>query len=78
MKLEPGKIEVKTDEVAEALDEIAHLAEYWKRSREQGRIPGGIKSAMIMLARRILEMENNPFIVKDPFVDKYDISKAVK
>ena len=38
------------DEIAENLDD---LAVYWKRNRENGRMPNGIRSAMIQIAREI-------------------------
>lgn len=49
-------LEVKFDYVADALDDMADLCEYWKRNRERGRMPNAIRSALLMSMREALAM----------------------
>lgn len=42
------------------LDELADLSEYWKKHRSLGRIPSGIKMAMITIANEITDKDNAP------------------
>lgn len=48
------KIEVVKDPIAERLDELADLSEYWKKNRDKGRNPQGIRLAMIHLANELV------------------------
>ncbi len=41
------------DIIAEKLDEMADISEYWKRQRDKGRNPTAIRSAMLMLAHEV-------------------------
>lgn len=43
-------ISLQKDMIAEKLDEMADLCEYWKRNRERGRNPSAIRAALMMLA----------------------------
>ena len=51
--LQPGNIGVFRDEQLELLDDLADLCEYWKRSRDKGRAPNALRSALVMLAADI-------------------------
>lgn len=42
-----GKLIVVKDEVAEKLDELSDLAKYWKKHRDAGRTPSGIRAGML-------------------------------
>lgn len=46
--------QVVTDPVADALDDMAALGLHWTRNRERGRMPSGIRQAMILVAREVL------------------------
>ena len=46
--------QVVTDPVADALDDMAALGLHWTRNRERGRMPSGIRQAMILVARDVL------------------------
>ncbi len=48
------KFEVVRDPVIERLDELADLGECWKKNRDKGRNPQGIRLAMIHLANEII------------------------
>ena len=48
-----SEIEIHKDEVADKLDEMADLCEYWKRNRDNGRTPGAIRAALLMLAGEV-------------------------
>ena len=50
----PGKIEGYKDIVAEKLDEMADICEYWKKNREKGRTPNAIRSALVILADELV------------------------
>ena len=45
------------DPIADALDDMAALGEHWKRNRERGRMPNGIRSAMLLVAREALDLQ---------------------
>ena len=47
-------LQVVTDPVADALDDMAALGLHWTRNRERGRMPGGIRQAMLLVARELL------------------------
>lgn len=49
-----GRIEVVRDPVADALDDMAALAQHWAKNRERGRNPSSIRAAMLMVAREAL------------------------
>lgn len=51
------KIQVYKDHVAEKLDEMADLCEYWKRNRDKGRTPGAIRAALLMLVEEVRAVE---------------------
>jgi len=60
MKHPPGligsecpQVEIHTDVIALKLDEMADLAEYWKKNRDKGIMPAGIRAGMIHLAKDI-------------------------
>ena len=52
-----GRVEVVRDDVAEKLDEMADLCEYWKRNRDRGYHPNAIRAALIMLAEEELRLQ---------------------
>lgn len=52
-----SEVQVSRDMVAEKLDEMADIAEYWKKNREKGRMPNAIRAAMLMLARETLAIQ---------------------
>ena len=49
-----GKLTVMEDPVAHALDDMAALGLNWTRNRERGRMPNGIRQAMLLVAREAL------------------------
>jgi len=51
--VESLQVEIHPDLIAEKLDELADLAEYWKKNRDKGRMPTGIRAGMIHLAKDI-------------------------
>lgn len=53
MTAEPLRNEM-ADPVADALDDMAALGQHWTRNRERGRMPNGIRTAMLMVAREAL------------------------
>ena len=48
------KLTVVQDPVADALDDMAALGLHWTRNRERGRMPSGIRQAMLLVAREAL------------------------
>jgi len=44
------------DPVADLLDDMALIGVHWTRNRENGRMPNGIRSAMMMIARDLVAM----------------------
>lgn len=46
------------DPVADALDDIAALGLQWTRNRDRGRMPSGIRQAMLLVAREALSHED--------------------
>jgi hypothetical protein len=52
--MEHGKLMVMQDPIADALDDMAALGQHWTRNRELGRMPNGIRLAMLMVAREVL------------------------
>ena len=51
-----GRVEVVRDDVAEKLDEMADLCEYWKRNRDRGYHPNAIRAALITLAEEVVAL----------------------
>lgn len=49
-----GRLQVALDPVADALDDMAALGLHWTRNRERGRMPGGIRAAMLLVAREAI------------------------
>jgi len=49
-----GQLRVVLDPVADALDDMAALGQHWTRNRERGRMPGGIRAAMLLVAREVI------------------------
>lgn len=47
-------LDVLADPVADALDDMAGLGEHWRRNRDRGRMPNGIRGAMLLVARDVL------------------------
>ena len=62
--MEPGKIELHKDTIAEKLDEMADIAEYWKKNREKGRNPNAIRAAMVMLANEIKVLADSEHLTR--------------
>ena len=54
------------DAVAEKLDEMADLAEHWKRNRNNGRNPTGIRLAMLTLAHEVIAAAEKPGQPENP------------
>ena len=48
------QLTVMQDPVADALDDMAALGLHWTRNRERGRMPSGIRQAMLLVAREAL------------------------
>jgi len=46
----------RADPIAEKLDELASLGEYWQRNREKGRQPRAVRAAMIIIVREIKDI----------------------
>lgn len=63
--LKPGKTELHHDLIAEKLDELSDLAEYWRRHRDKGRTPNAIRSALLMLANEVVLLDQQ---AKDRYV----------
>ena len=55
----PQKLEVAHDHVAEKLDEMADLCEYWTRNRAKGRNPKAIRAALLILAAEVTALTAN-------------------
>lgn len=48
--------EAQPDPIADKLDEMASLSEYWKKNRAKGRMPRAVRSALITLVREIKDL----------------------
>jgi hypothetical protein len=55
-----NEIRVHKDKIAEKLDEMADLCEFWRKNREKGRNPNGIRHALIMLSNEIIMEMQSP------------------
>ena len=53
-----GKLEVNRDIIAEKLDEMADIAEIWKKTRKQGKHPNGARIEMLSLVEEIIMIVN--------------------
>lgn len=55
-RLEPERatLTALADPVADALDDMAALGQHWTRNRERGRMPNGLRAAMLLVAREVL------------------------
>ena len=51
--MESGTIKIHTDFVADKLDELSYLCEYWKCRRERGITPGSIRAALLMIVTEV-------------------------
>lgn len=49
-----GRMQLVLDPVADALDDMAALGLHWTRNRERGRMPNGIRAAMLLVAKEAL------------------------
>lgn len=47
------RIQIKTDRIAEKLDEMADICEYWKKHRSKGRTPNAIRGALVYLSQEV-------------------------
>ena len=70
-----GKLTVMADPVADALDDMAALGLHWTRNRDRGRMPNGIRQAMLLVAREALAHEGayvrtNDFVSVCPGADR--------
>ena len=54
-----GKPVLVVDEIANKLDELADICEYWKRQRERGRNPNAIRNALVMLSQEVSALAAN-------------------
>ena len=54
--MEPS-IRIVRDLVAEKIDELADVSEYWRKSRDKGRESKAIRAAILMIARELLTTE---------------------
>lgn len=54
--LTPGKTEVHRELIAEKLDEIADVSEYWKKNRDKGRTPNAIRAAILILCEESIAL----------------------
>lgn len=50
-------LQVAQDQIADKLDEMADLSEHWKRWRERGHDPQGIRAGMVLLCGEIHSLE---------------------
>lgn len=55
---EQDQIVIINDAVAETLDDMAALADYWKRNRENGRTPNSIRNAMVLVCREVVSLND--------------------
>lgn len=56
----PGPLVVVTDPVAEKLDELADMAEVWKRHRSKSHTPAVTRIALLMLMGEIYTLTRIP------------------
>ena len=48
-----SEIKIYKDEIAEKLDELADLGEYWKKNRDKGYQPNGVRAGMMSIISEI-------------------------
>ena len=51
--IESTRLRIHLDPVADTLDELADLCEYWKKHRSAGRTPKGIRLALTTVAQEL-------------------------
>lgn len=56
---EHGEMVIVTDEIANRLDELADMAEWWRKHRANKRNPSGIRGGMLILCEEITVMAKN-------------------
>lgn len=75
MSDEHGEIKVHRDTIAEKLDEVADLSECWKKNRDKGHAPSGIRFGLLHLVAEIdflvkqesdLLMSDTKTVYRDP------------
>jgi len=49
-------LKVYKDVVAEKLDEMADLCEYWKKNKEKGYEPKAIRQSLVMLSSELVDI----------------------
>lgn len=64
-----GRLQAVLDPVADALDDMAALGLHWTRNRERGRMPSGIRQAMLLVAREVLAHEDAQARSTNQFMD---------
>ena len=47
------RVQIQNDRIAEKLDEMADLCEYWKKHRSKGRNPDAIRGALVYLSQEV-------------------------
>ena len=55
-----NEIRLHKDKIAEKLDEMVDLCEFWRKNRKKGRNPNGIRHALIMLSNEIIMEMQSP------------------
>lgn len=46
-------IKIMQDQIADRIDEIADLCEFWKKWRARGYMPTGVRMAIVMLSEEV-------------------------
>ena len=67
-----GRVEVYHDVVAEKLDEMADICEYWKKNRDKGRNPGAIRAALLMIAEEVRLLSEPDKVVMQSIISKFN------
>jgi len=52
----PKNTEAQPDPIADKLDEMASLCEYWQKHRAEGKMPRAVRSALITIVREIKDL----------------------
>ncbi len=58
--LKPGDFIALRDPIAERLDELADMAEWWRKHRAKGRNPTGIRAGMVTLCEEVTGLVRCP------------------
>lgn len=61
----PGVIRVPSDPMGDKLDELADIAEYWKRHRSRGYVPMAIRAALLMLCDEIACLQDQASLLAE-------------